>query len=192
LRRAAAKAAGEETDRPQEEEIAQHRKLLPRQLTRFLPRTLSLAAAIAFAMALALTPSRAAEPPDNVAEAIEAAAQACRDMGGKADTEAVLKVEDLNGDGGEDWLADYARLKCEGGINPLCGSGGCTLQIYLWDGGTSWDLLFEDLVQSYKFGKSGGKRMFYVTTSGLPCNKPASETCKWTYRLEKDAIVPVE
>lgn len=152
----------------------------------------SIALAAAAAIVFAFSSSHAAEPPDNVVEALEAAAQACKDMDGKPNTEAVLTVDDLNGDGGEDWLADYAKLKCEGGVNPLCGSGGCTLQIYLWDGAASWDLLFEDLVQSYKFGESGGKRMFYVTTSGIPCNKPASETCKWTYRLEKDAVVPVE
>jgi hypothetical protein len=52
--------------------------------------------------------------------------------------------------------------------------------------------VFEDLVQSYKFGTSGGKPMLYVTTSGVPCNKPVSETCKYTYRLEKDAVVPVK
>ena len=71
--------------------------------------------------------AHAAEPPDNVAEAIAQAAQACKDMDGTPNTEAVLRVEDLNGDGGEDWLADYAKLKCDGGVNPLCGSGGCTL-----------------------------------------------------------------
>jgi hypothetical protein len=151
-----------------------------------------IAAAIALAWSCAIVPAIAAEPPDNVVEAIKAAEQACRDMDGKPDAEAVLKVDDFNGDGGEDWLADYAKLKCDGGINPLCGSGGCTLQIYLWDGATSWDLLFEDLVQSYKFGKSGGKPMLYVTTNGIPCNKAAAETCQWTYRLDKDAIVPVK
>lgn len=143
-------------------------------------------------MCLAFAAGHAAEPPDNVAEALAEAAQACRDMNGVPNTDAVLKVEDLNGDGGEDWIADYAKMSCEGGINPLCGSAGCTLQLYFWDGGTAWDLVFEDLVQSYKFGKSGGNHMLYVTTSGLPCNKPAVETCNWTYRVEKDAVVPVE
>ncbi|MEX1059965.1 MAG: hypothetical protein WED13_02975 [Methyloceanibacter sp.] len=161
-------------------------------MSPFLPKFLRVAALVAFAMSLALTPAWAAEPPDNVAEAIAEAARACKDMDGTPNTDAVLRVEDLNGDGGEDWLADYAKLKCEGGINPLCSSAGCTLQIYFWDGETSWDVVFEDLVQSYKFGKSGGKRMLYVTTSGLPCNKPVSETCKYTYRLEKDAVVPVK
>jgi hypothetical protein len=143
-------------------------------------------------MSLALAPVQAAEPPDNIAAAIVEAAQACKNLDGTPNTDAVLSVEDLNGDGGEDWLADYAKLKCVGGINPLCGNGGCTLQIYLWDGETAWDVVFEDLVQSYKFGKSGGQRMLYVTTPGTPCNKPVAETCKYTYRLEKDAVVPVK
>jgi hypothetical protein len=143
------------------------------------------------ALAAACVPALAAEPPDNVAEAISDAERACRDTNGTPNAEAVLKVDDLNADGGEDWLADYAKLKCEGGINPLCGTAGCTLQIYFWDGDTAWDLVFEDLVQSSKFGNSGGKRMLYVTTSGVPCNKPVSQTCKYTYRLDKDAVVPV-
>ena len=144
------------------------------------------------ALAVTFAPARAAEPPDNVSEAIDNAERACRDSNGTPNADAVLKVDDLNGDGGEDWIADYAKLKCEGGINPLCGTAGCTLQIYFWDGGAAWDVVFEDLVQSYKFGKSGGKPMLYVTTSGVPCNKPVAETCKYTYRLEKDAVVPVE
>jgi hypothetical protein len=161
-------------------------------LSPFVPTFLRVAALALLALAVTFAPARAAEPPDNVAEAIADAERACKDTNGTPNADAVLKVEDLNGDGGEDWLADYAKLKCEGGINPLCGSAGCTLQIYFWDGEASWDVVFEDLVQSYKFGKSGGKRMLYVTTSGVPCNKPVSQTCKYTYRLEKDAVVPVE
>ena len=113
-------------------------------------------------------------------------------MDGQPNTDAVLTVEDLNGDGGEDWIADYSKLKCEGGVNPLCGSRGCSLQIYFWDGATGWDLVFEDLMQSYKLGKSGGKHFLYVTTPGDPCNKPTNETCNYTYRLDKDAVVPVK
>lgn len=134
----------------------------------------------------------AAEPPDNVAQAIADAIQSCKDMDGKPNADAVLTVQDLNGDGGEDWIADYKKLKCDGVPNPLCTAGGCTLQIYFWDGETAWDLVYEDLVQSYKFGKSGGKPMMYVTTSGDPCNKPTTEHCNYTYRLDKDAVVPVQ
>ncbi len=141
---------------------------------------------------LALAAAAAAEPPDNIAEVIAEAARACKDMDGTPNTDAILTTEDVNADGGEDWIADYAKLKCEGGINPLCNIAGCTLQIYFWDGGTSWDVVFEDQVRSYKFGTSSGKRMLYVITSGLPCNKLVEETCKYNYRLEKDTVVPVE
>jgi hypothetical protein len=160
-------------------------------LTRFF-RQLVCLATLAAATPLALAASAAPAPPDNVAEAIAEAARACKDMDGTPNTDAILSTEDINGDGGEDWVADYAKLKCEGGINPLCSTAGCTLQIYFWDGSTSWDVVFEDLVRSYKFATSNGKRMLYVTTSGLPCNKPVAETCKYTYRLEKDTVVPVE
>lgn len=161
-------------------------------MSTVLPEFCRYCAGAGLALVLALGAAHAAEPPENVAEAVAQAAQGCRNMNGVPDTGAVLSVEDVNGDGGEDWIADYAKLKCEGGINPLCGSAGCTLQLYFWDGATAWDLVFEDLVQSYKFGKSGGKRMLYVTTSGVPCNKPVAETCAWTYRIEKDGVVPVE
>ena len=136
--------------------------------------------------------ARAAEPPDKIAEVIADAAQACRAVNGKPDTGAILRTDDLNGDGGKDWIADFALLKCDGGANPVCGNAGCTLQLYFWDGDDTWDLVFEDFVQSYKFSTSGGTRTMHVTTSGLPCNKPAAETCTYTYRLEKDAVVPVQ
>jgi hypothetical protein len=161
-------------------------------LSPFSPKRLRAALPALIVLSVAAVPARAAEPPDNVAEAIAEAARACQDMQGTPNTDAVLKVEDLNGDGGEDWIADYAKMTCEGGINPVCGTAGCTLQIYFWDGGAAWDVVFEDLVQSYKFGKSGGKPMLNVTTSGVPCNKPVAETCTYTYRLEKDAVIPVE
>jgi hypothetical protein len=160
-------------------------------LTRFF-RQFFLATLAAATPSLALAAGAGAAPPDNIAEALAEAARACKDMDGTPNTDAVLSNEDVNADGGEDWIADYAKMKCEGGINPLCSTAGCTLQIYFWDGGTSWDVVFEDLVRSYKFGTSGGKRMLYVITSGLPCNKLVEETCKYDYRLEKDTVVPVE
>jgi hypothetical protein len=153
---------------------------------------LRLAAVTALCVSVGAAAAGAAEPPDNVAAAVAEAAQACKDLNGKPNTDAVLSVQDLNDDGGEDWIADYSKLKCSGGISPLCGSDGCTLLIYFWDGETAWDVVFEDIVQSFRFGKSGGKSMMYVTTSGDSCNKPAAQTCKYTYRLDKDAVVPVK
>lgn len=76
--------------------------------------------------------ARAAEPPDNVQAEVAEAVQSCKDLEGTPNADAVLSLDDLNGDVGEDWIVDYAKLKCEGGINQMCGANGCTLQIFLW------------------------------------------------------------
>lgn len=136
--------------------------------------------------------AKEAAPPEEIAEIIADAVQVCRAEGGKPDTAAVLRGEDLNGDGDNDWIADFAKMKCEGGSNPACNASGCTLQLYFWDGYSDWDLVFEDFVKSYKFSESGNTRTMHVTTSGIPCNKPAEETCSYNYRLGKDAVDPVE
>ena len=136
--------------------------------------------------------ARAAEPPDNIAEALNTAAQYCRDSGGQPNTEAMLTTEDINKDGGEDWIVDYSKLKCEGSVNPMCGAGGCSLEIYFWDGAASWDLVFEDLVRKFTFGKKSGKPLMTVITSGDPCNKPSADTCTYRYLLESDTVVPLE
>ncbi len=144
---------------------------------------------IAFA---GFAPAHGEEQPEAIAEIIAEAAQVCRAQGGKADTAAILHGDDLNGDGSSDWMADFARLKCEGAANPACNDNGCMLHLYFWDGDTSWDLVFEDFVKSYKFSPSGTTRTRHVTTSGIPCNKPAEERCSYNYHLEKDAVVPVQ
>jgi hypothetical protein len=133
-------------------------------------------------------PARAAEPPDNVVDAVADAERQCRDMDGKPNSDAVLTVKDVNGDGGEDWVVDYAKLKCEGGINPMCGSDGCSLQIYLWNGAAAWTLAFDETVQGYKFTKAGGRPALRVTFAGAACDKPSAQSCTITYRLKRKTI----
>lgn len=138
-----------------------------------------------------LMPAHSEEQPSDIAEIIAEAAQVCRTQGGKAETAAILSGGDLNGDGNSDWIADFAKLKCEGAANPACNANGCMLHLYFWDGDAAWDLVFEDFVKSYKFSSSGDTTTMHVTTSGIPCNKPAEERCSYNYRLEKEAVVPV-
>jgi hypothetical protein len=142
-------------------------------------------------MASGVAPARGETPPEPVAETIAEAAEICRAAGGKPDTAAILSGEDLNGDGDNDWIADFARLKCDGASNPACNPNGCMLQLYFGIG-EGWDLVFEDFAKSYKFSSSGTTHTMHVTTSGLPCNKPAEETCSYNYRLEKDAVRPAQ
>ena len=138
------------------------------------------------------SPAHGEEQPDDIAEIIAEAAQICRAQGGKPETAAILRSDDLNGDGSSDWIADFARLKCEGAPNPACNENSCMLHLYFWDGDASWDLVFEDFVKSYKFSSSGDTRTMHVITPGIPCNKPAEESCSYNYQLEKDAVTPVQ
>jgi hypothetical protein len=142
-------------------------------------------AALAELIVLAsLTPAHATEPPDKVAKVVAKAAQVCKNRGGKPNTSAVLSAEDLNGNGVEDWIADYSKLECEGvAANRNCLTQGCTLEIFYWDGKTDWVLEYQGIVQNYNFGKNGDDRILYTTAPGSTCNKPISESCHYNFRL---------
>ena len=136
-------------------------------------------------------PAHAQGAPEEIAEIIGEAAELCRKKGGNPDTAPILKSDDLNNDGHNDWIVDFSRFQCAGAENPTCNPAGCTLQIYLGTG-DEWDLVFEDFVKAYKFSKSGKTHTMHVTTWGIPCNKEASQTCKYNYRIETDAVRPVQ
>jgi hypothetical protein len=158
----------------------QEQKLAPRLLRR---ADRLLAIGVVCATSFLLLPARAAMEPDNVASEIQNAMQLCRKMGGTPDVDAMLSVDDFNGDGGEDWIVDYKKLQCAGTANPFCGSGGCTLQVFLWSGGSKWNKAFDELVRSYKFVRTGGQRALEVQLGGAACGKPNAQSCAQTYRF---------
>ena len=125
--------------------------------------------------------THAAEEPDNVAAVVQRAAAECTSMGGQPDTEAMLSVDDLNGDGGEDWIVDFAKLNCAGAPNPFCGSGGCSLQIFFWSGGSTWKSVLDDLVQQYRLTRVQGRRGIEIVRRGPACGKSNAQTCRQTY-----------
>jgi hypothetical protein len=137
-----------------------------------------------------LPDNKASAPPDNVKEAVDAAAQSCRDFGGEPETDAVLSFSDVNGDGGEDWIADYSKLKCQGALNPMCDEDGCDVQIYLWDGAMSWPLAFEENLLRFNFAKSGRKRVLKATLPGRTCERPSNQTCTELLPLEPKSSTP--
>jgi hypothetical protein len=133
--------------------------------------------------------ARAVEPPDNVVDEVKSAIQACKDLDGAPNADAVLRVADVNEDGGEDWIADYAKLDCAGGVNPMCSPDGCELQIFLWNGAMAWPLTFDEAVKSYKFTKRGGRPVLKVVLAGAACGEASDEDCDVTYDLDQDDIV---
>lgn len=148
--------------------------------------------AIVLAIVVLTVPSRAAMEPANVAAELDFAAKTCREMGGIPSTRAMLTVHDLNGDGSEDWIVDYKKFICLGTINPFCGTGGCSLQIFLSSTGSSWTLAFDEVLHRYKFTLVNGKRTMKVQFGGAACNKTNSRACAKNYEIEQERIVPVK
>ena len=138
-------------------------------------------------------PAWAAEQPDAVRKVIQEAERQCRSDGGRPHQgPKFLRVEDLNRDGGEDWILDYAHFECRGAISPqpLCGSGGCSLTIFVWSGGSTWKRAFDDLVQAHQFVLVNGRRVLQADFAGAACGKANVETCRKLYRFYGSDLVP--
>jgi hypothetical protein len=132
----------------------------------------------------------AAVEPDNVAAVLSRAADECRQMGGRPNTDAMLSVNDLNGDGGEDWILDFSKLACEGSTNPFCGSGGCSLQIFLWSSGSTWKSVFDDVVQRYRLMRVQGRRGIEMTFGGSACGRTNARPCRRLYIFGRTGLTP--
>ena len=87
-----------------------------------MPKRIATSAALKALAALllgsGLAASYAAEAPDNVEAEVAEAVQSCKDLDGKPNADAVLSTKDVNGDGGEDWIADYSKLELPGRHQP--------------------------------------------------------------------------
>ncbi len=137
--------------------------------------------ALAGSVLFAANVSYAAMEPDNVAAVVSRAAAECRSMGGQPNADAVLTVDDLNSDGGEDWIVDFSKFGCSGSTNPFCGSAGCSLHIFLWSSGSTWRSVFDDVVQQYRLTRMQGRRGIEISRRGSACGKSNAQTCRKTY-----------
>jgi hypothetical protein len=142
--------------------------------------------AAAAAVILLAGPARPAEPPDVVRKALAEARADCIQFGGKPGrTDAIASVEDLDGDGGEDWILDFSKFECAGIPPPFCGSGGCSLQIFLFQGGGRWQQVFDDVVRGFRRVRVGGRAGLQISFHGSVCNRPGYQPCRKTYVFER-------
>jgi hypothetical protein len=132
----------------------------------------------------------AAEPPALVAESIAEASKTCTDVGGKpAEGAGFATVRDLDGNGVEDWVLDFERFECDGAASLFCGTGGCTLEIYLGRDGT-WQKVFADNVRSYKLVKRGKRPAIAVSLHGSACGRAGVHDCPKTFLFANSKLVP--
>jgi hypothetical protein len=147
------------------------------------------------AVLMALLPNgmaRSAQEPDVVAKAVRDAEEQCRADGGRPLKRGnFLRVDDLNGDGGEDWVLDFSKFECAGTVppQPFCGSGGCSLSIYLWSGGSAWQKAFDETVQTFRFVRQDGRPALRVELGGAACGKVNARSCPKTYVFRGGKLV---
>jgi len=148
------------------------------------------------AILMALLPTgiaRSAQEPDVVAKEVRDAEEQCRADGGRPlKRPNFMRVEDLNGDGGEDWVLDFSKFECAGTLppQPFCGSGGCSLSIYLWAGGSTWQKALDETVQTFRFVKQNGRPALRVELGGSACGKVNARSCPQTFVFEGAKLVP--
>jgi hypothetical protein len=87
-------------------------------------------------VAVLLAGPAVAEPPPALIEATETAVAACTALGGTPKIVAGYEQSrDLNGDGVDDFVTDFARLECAGAWSAFCGPSGCPVTAWLSRGG---------------------------------------------------------
>jgi hypothetical protein len=124
--------------------------------------------------------ARSAQEPDVVVKEVRDAEEQCRADGGRPlKRPNFMRVEDLNGDGGEDWVLDFSKF-----------SGGCSLSIYLWAGGSSWQKALDETVQTFRFVKQNGRPALRVELGGSACGKVNARSCPQTFVFEGAKLVP--
>jgi hypothetical protein len=127
-------------------------------------------------------PALAAEWPAPVADAIQEREKFCADEGGRlAAPEKAIRRLDLDGDGRDDFILDDGRLTCSKGAPGWCGSGGCSMEVFLSGAKGGLRSVLTELGGGYSVKKSGrGYRVIFRTRGGAA-----------TYRFADGCAIPI-
>jgi hypothetical protein len=139
-------------------------------------------AAILVILLASAAPALAAEWPGPVTEAVKERADACAGEGGKlaAPAKAIRRL-DLDGDGQDDFILDDARLACSKGAPGWCGSGGCSMEVFLSGAKGGLKSVLTELGSGYEVKKSGkGHLVTFRTRNGAA-----------TYRFAEGCAIPI-
>ncbi|HEX8166586.1 MAG TPA: hypothetical protein VF601_12460 [Beijerinckiaceae bacterium] len=115
-----------------------------------------------------VSPALAAEWPGPVAEAVKEREAFCAGEGGRlADPAKAIRRLDLDGDGQDDFILDDGRLRCSKGLPGWCGSGGCSMEVFLSGAKGGLKSVLTELGSGYSVEKAGrGHRVTFRTRDG--------------------------
>lgn len=109
--------------------------------------------------------------PAAVASDLEAIAQECTGVGGKAVTSDAVRRADLNGDGHDDYVFFVGWIICEGAAS-IYGDRAKMVQLYAGDAqGGAAASTFAQLAYDVRLEGSGAAAKAWLTVSGMQCGK---------------------
>ena len=94
---------------------------------------------------------------------------------------------DLNGDGIPDWVLDAGELTCEM-PSFWCGTGGCTLNIFV-SNGEDHVLVWEENAHAWKAVKIAGKPGIHFDLHGSACGRVGAAPCSQRYVFDGARLV---
>ncbi len=113
----------------------------------------------------------------------------CAALGGTIAMEPGFeRREDLDGDGRDDVVIDYAAAVCSEMASLYCGSGGCTVGFFLARG-EAYKRLFDGVIRGYAV-KPGGR--LALDLHGTACGLYGFEACRKIFDITDDNFTLVE
>ncbi len=126
---------------------------------------------------------------DPAAVVLEEIAYECRALGGTVAVEPGFeRTEDLDGDGAEDVVIDYAAGVCSKMASLYCGSGGCTVGFFLSRGET-YKRLYSGVIRGYT--PMPGARLA-LDLHGTACGLYGFEACRKVFDISSGELVLLE
>lgn len=147
---------------------------------------LALTAGAAAAQDVAkLPPFRAIDYPIEIRKALSYGPEECKRQGGGKVTfapDTVRKV-DLNGDGRDDYIISFADTECAGRLSVYCGTGGCSLDIYVTLANGRQRNVFSDRVRAYEILPGESARTIRFDLHGSFCGTYGAAECPKEQRI---------
>lgn len=138
---------------------------------------------------MAACPLAAPTPRDPAAKVLGEVKASCAEMGGSVSIDPGFKRwEDLDGDGVDDLVLDYASVVCSTAASLYCGTGGCNTGMYLVRG-DHFSELFNGLFHDYRVLPD---HEIAFALHGSACGLAGAEACTKIYRIVGDNLVFLE
>jgi hypothetical protein len=132
-----------------------------------------------------LPPFKATDYPIDIRKALSYGPDECKRQGGKKVTfapDTVRKV-DLNGDGKDDYIVSFADTRCEGALGVYCGTGGCTIDIWVTLPNGRQRMVFSDRVRDYEILPGEGARTVRFDMHGSFCGTYGAAACPREHKI---------